>query len=251
MTSFLYGIDYSPWTERARWALDHHRVPYRFRAHVPMVGEPLLRLRVGSNGGKRVTVPFFVTENEKLADSLDIILHADRVGTRPKLVRDLEETRRWRDRIEVGLSSVRARVTAAVLADPEALRESAMAVSPAFLAGAMRPMAAMGARFIVRKYGAALDDPKKHDDAMRSVAEEIRAALKTRDVIGGEQLSAVDLLAATFLQGLRAPDAPHLHLGPAVAKAWGHEQLAREYADLVGWRDRLYASRFERARDRD
>lgn len=42
----LVAIDYSPWSEKARWALDARRVPYREEAYLPMIGEPRLRLRL-------------------------------------------------------------------------------------------------------------------------------------------------------------------------------------------------------------
>ncbi len=37
----LIGLHYSPWTEKARWALDRQRVPYAFEEHLPMLGEML------------------------------------------------------------------------------------------------------------------------------------------------------------------------------------------------------------------
>ena len=45
MSRTLYGLSLSPWTERARWALDHHGVAYDYHEHVPMLGEVLLRMK--------------------------------------------------------------------------------------------------------------------------------------------------------------------------------------------------------------
>ena len=42
----LYGIAYSPWTAKARWALDHHKIPYRYREHLILFGMPELRWRL-------------------------------------------------------------------------------------------------------------------------------------------------------------------------------------------------------------
>ena len=53
----LYGVGYSPWTERARWALDHHRIAYRYREHLPMLGEPMLRRRARAAGQAKPTAP--------------------------------------------------------------------------------------------------------------------------------------------------------------------------------------------------
>ena len=35
----LYGLSYSPWTEKARWALLHHRILFRYVEHAPMRDE--------------------------------------------------------------------------------------------------------------------------------------------------------------------------------------------------------------------
>ena len=43
MATTLYSIPYSPWSMRARWALDHHRIPHRSREWVPLLTEPVLR----------------------------------------------------------------------------------------------------------------------------------------------------------------------------------------------------------------
>ena len=41
----LYGLTQSAWTEKARWALEHHGIAYRYHEHVPVLGEVLLRLK--------------------------------------------------------------------------------------------------------------------------------------------------------------------------------------------------------------
>ena len=35
----LYSLVYSPWSEKARWALDHHRIAYRRVRYEPVIGE--------------------------------------------------------------------------------------------------------------------------------------------------------------------------------------------------------------------
>jgi len=35
----LVGIPFSPWSEKARWALDVRRVPYRKVTYAPLLGE--------------------------------------------------------------------------------------------------------------------------------------------------------------------------------------------------------------------
>ena len=43
MTARLVTLHVSPFSERARWALDHHGIAYRVDPHTPFLGEPRLR----------------------------------------------------------------------------------------------------------------------------------------------------------------------------------------------------------------
>ena len=58
----LLGLPYSPWSEKARWALDARRVPYREVTYAPLLGEPALRLKLKRWRGN-VTVPV-LTDDE-------------------------------------------------------------------------------------------------------------------------------------------------------------------------------------------
>ena len=81
----LYVIHHSPWSERARWALLHHKLRFEEREHVPLIGELSLRMRAKNTKGK-VSVPLLVDdEGESVQGSLAIGEHADRIGKRAKL----------------------------------------------------------------------------------------------------------------------------------------------------------------------
>jgi glutathione S-transferase len=80
----LVGEYFSPWTEKARWALDHHRLEYRYREHVPLLGEALLRVRADRLTG-RVSVPLLITDTGPILDSFAIAQHADRIGRGARL----------------------------------------------------------------------------------------------------------------------------------------------------------------------
>src|SRR5580693_10652149 len=75
MTLQLYGMRFSPYSEKARWALDHHRVSFQWHEHVPMAGELALRMRAGSLG-KKASVPLAVDGDVVLRDSVAIARHA-------------------------------------------------------------------------------------------------------------------------------------------------------------------------------
>ncbi len=55
--------------------------------------------------------------------------------------------------------------------------------------------------------------------------------------------SYADIVMATLLQGVSPVADRFLALGPATRAAWTREGLAREYADLLEWRDRLYEAK--------
>ena len=84
-TPKLVSLSYSSLSERARWALDHHRIAYQIIDHVPVVGE--LRLRRLASGKKgRVTAPLLITDDATLCDSWDIARYADAHGVSSKLL---------------------------------------------------------------------------------------------------------------------------------------------------------------------
>ncbi|MCA9643581.1 MAG: glutathione S-transferase [Myxococcales bacterium] len=240
MSRTLYGLAYSPWTERARWALDHHRIPHRYREHLILIGEPSLRWRSRNAGTSKASVPLFVDGDLAIGDSLAIAQHADAVGRGAPLGTDHPDFAAFSARVETALQAARALVTAAILADPEALRESARAAAPEALTPMMRPVAATAARFIARKYSADLKADDRNRASIREVLTELRQRRAETPYLQGEHFSAFDIWAATLLQGVRPVAHTYIKLSPAVERAWTQPELAREFEDLISWRNRIY-----------
>jgi len=71
----LVGEAYSPFSEKARWALDHHRIPYAYREHYPLIGELSLRLRARRLKG-RVSTPLLLAPEGPVLDSFAIAMSA-------------------------------------------------------------------------------------------------------------------------------------------------------------------------------
>lgn len=236
----LYGAAYSPWTERARWALDHHRIAHQYHEHVPMLGEFLLRAKAKVPRGQRTTVPLFIDEHgARYMDSIAIILRSDEGQSRP-LTKDSSALRELAAIVETALDASRARVTSRILADPEAQRESAKAAVPGFLVGFAAPVAALGAKFIAKKHGVRLGHEQENIDVLRGVLRELRSRVRLDQPPTRDTLTSSDILIATLLQTVQPVDASHITLGPALRRAWGEPSLAREFADLVAWRDAAY-----------
>ena len=231
----LFSLHVSPWSEKARWALDHHRIAYELVEHVPMLGEPRLRLAAGRLLGK-VTVPLLVDGDLVVGDSLEIARHADRVGAGATLFPVGEEAAitRFSDLSNELMTVARGRVLARTIADREAQRESLPRALPDLLA----PMAATGAAFLARKYGAR-DEGAVGDAKMRRLLEEVRAALGERETLLSS-FSYADIALAASLQILSPVADRHWRLGPATRRVWGNAALSVDFGDLLRWRDTVY-----------
>jgi glutathione S-transferase len=125
----LYVIHHSPWSERARWALRHHRIDFEEREHVPLIGELALRSRSRKPG--KVSVPLLLDGDEAISGSLEIGAYVDAKGKRAKLFPDGSEPRirALHEALEDPLSAARERFVRDLATDAEAQLE----VVPSFL----------------------------------------------------------------------------------------------------------------------
>lgn len=244
VTRTLWGLNYSPWTEKARWALDHHGVSYQYREHLPLLGEPGLRWRTrGRPAGAPASVPLLLDDDGVHGHSDDIARRAEAIGSgaplfRPELDGDIRRLCEAGDR---ALQAARALVVAAIEASPEAQVESLPPFMPGAIRPAMRGVARQGASFLARKYNSGARSLADHEAALARWCEEIEATLDGRDYLLGDALSYADLATAVAINGF-APLRERFFAGsPATARAWTRAALVEQYGALVGWRDRLYA----------
>ncbi|HEU4577701.1 MAG TPA: glutathione S-transferase [Polyangiaceae bacterium] len=235
----LYSLFLSPWSERARWVLEHHGLPYRKIEHIPFLGERRLRRVLGNPAG-RVTVPVLIADGQVLKDSWEIALYADRVGHGAPLIADAQAVvRRWHDRVEQALSAGRSLTIARTLADDRALDETVAA--PRLLRPLVRPIGRQMLRWFARKYALELDPARAAAAAQpaREVLDQLRRELGGGDYLLG-RFSYADIIAASLLQGVSPVSDRFLRIGPATRRAWTQRELANTYSDLIAWRDRLY-----------
>lgn len=230
MTAKFVAIPYSPWSEKARWALDHHQVSYREETYLPYLGEVSLRWRIKRPLG-RVSVPVFLDGETTLTDSFEIVRHADRVGGSAPLLDDHAAT--WNARSEAALAAGRVRCARALLGDPEAQTEALRGIVPKKHRKKMRFIARVAAKGLARKY------PSGPPSDTRQALLDWREALGGRPTLG-DTLSFSDIAMATVFEFVDPH--PRVARGPATRRIWGDEHLAQEFADLVEWRDALYAA---------
>ena len=238
MTMELYAIPYSPWSEKARWALDHHRADYAEVLYQPRLGERSLRKRTGKPG--KVTVPVLFDGAEAFTDSLDIARHADAVGQGAPLFppgRE-DEVVRWNAMADEALAHGRVRATIATRDTPGAWRASLpppLHRLPAFLHG---PIVRYATGYLLGKYPVEDATIPAAEARIRAACVALRGGLRGRDTLL-DGFSFADIAMAQALQFVR----PHasLPVGRSAQPCWTSEDLAAEFADLLAWRDALYA----------
>lgn len=264
----LVASNVSPWSERARWALDHHRLPFETIAHVPMLGERRLRKLAAraapgaarapiAAGRKLATVPMLLEGERVLCESWDIVVHADATGSGTRLVPPAHEPaiRAFTATADAAMESCRPLVVAALMKSPRALDETAPAFVPALLRPLLRSTAKNGTAWFARKYGLDLDDVAGHTARVRDALVALRSSLAAapasapaasssspalRYLLG--EFTYADVVMALVLQGVQPVADRHMPIGPATRGTWTLPSLAAEFADLIAWRDAVYGA---------
>ncbi|AKT41803.1 glutathione S-transferase family protein [Chondromyces crocatus] len=237
----LHHLPFSPWSEKARWALDHHRVSYETVQHVPLVGDMRLRVLLRKPRG-RVTVPILEDQGQIFPDSLSIARHAEAIGTGTPLfpAEHATQVQRWHQFSEELLNAGRG-VFALKQADDV---QAAQAALPRKLHPAVRSLLAPVARqtmnLFVAKYRIR-DSERSHRPVLERLLEGLATVLSDgRQYLVGEQLTYADLAVAPALQMVRPVDKRFMPVGPGGRKAWSNDDLAERFPQLLAWRDALY-----------
>jgi glutathione S-transferase len=274
----LLHLPYSPWSERARWALDLGQIPYQHVTYQPIFGEPRLRLALRRLRGN-VSVPvLFTDEAGVLADSFAIARYAHERGRGPRLfpgdaAGDAAITR-YNELSDRALTAGRVLALRRIRQDDEALRE----LVPRTLRRALGPVAVTVSRAAIgrtlRKYGGARQSDESALATLRQALTELRrdlaaapapstpapsiapapgtpaaatAAAPAAATAGAApkcllgEFSYADVTMAQILTFVSPATTGHLKLRPANRAAFSDAKLAAEFADLLAWRDGIYA----------
>jgi glutathione S-transferase len=237
----LIGEDFSPWTEKACWALDHHGIGYTFRQFLPLVGEPWLRVKI-RKFSKRVTVPALVEGREVFDDSYAIARRAEGLGGGPALwpAGRAAEVEAWNDASERALRAGRALFFGRLLGDDAALLDQVPPLVPGPLRRPFLPAVRATVRYLRAKHGA---DETFTAGAYRALDEALaglREALGKGDYLLGD-FSYADVAMAVVCQFVCPVDDRYIKLAPATRACWAEPGLAERHRDVIAWRDRLYA----------
>jgi glutathione S-transferase len=234
----LVGLPYSPWSEKARWALDHHQVGYRFREYSPLLGELGLRLRLGKLSGP-VSVPVLFGGAAPVPDSLAIAREAERLGRGSPLfpTDGLDAVVEWNDRSEEALAIGRGLSLDRARQSPAAKEAFLPSFVPEALRPIARPMASIGIAYVARKYRARQTGGRAE---LIAVMETLQRALRGPDSYLLGRMSYADIAMAASLQFFAPAADDHLPLAPGIRQAWTDAELVTRFADVLRWRDWLY-----------
>lgn len=231
-TLLLIGESFSPWTKKARWALEHCGLAYDYKEYTPTLSELALRWRLQQWTGA-ISVPVLFSGREVLRGSWDIANYANE--TADGRLGDMEAISPWNDLSEAALAQARTRVVRSVLENDQALEEALPAFVPRSLRRSMRFVARDAARRLDRKY-AHLVQPFALRQALERTREELARA-KGDYLLG--PFSYADIAMAVVLEVI----APIAHteppLGPVTTGFWNDPALAGEFQGLIDWRNRL------------
>ncbi len=233
----LVALHYSPWSEKARWALDHHGVDYSYEEYRILLGEPMLRLKTGKLAGK-ATVPVLFDQGEALTECWDIAHRAESVGRGDTLFPEAhrEEIRAWHERSQDACALARMRLIETIRHDRDALRAQIDAGVPKPLRSLMYPSSPLVMAWFGRKHAGSCP---ADGAALRDACKLLQKELAGRDHLFGK-LTFADISMAAMLQFVDPVADQFIELDPRIRSAWQDPQLAREYPDLLQWRDRLY-----------
>lgn len=241
----LVALPYSPWSIKARWALDHHAIEYRYEVYTPMLGEPSLRLRMGWPG-QLITVPVFFDGGTVLGDSFAIAGHAEAIGRGAKLFPEgrAADVAQWNGLSDVIARAGRALLTPRMLHSKAALIESMPRSIPPPLRRASVPAAELALKYIARKYTVRQEEAEQDRGTIRWTLRKLRESLDRGDYVLGA-LSYADIAIIAAMQMVQ-PSRVLVKIGEATHEAWTDETLAKEHGDVLAWRDRMVARHFVR-----
>jgi glutathione S-transferase len=237
----LTAMPYSPWSEKARWALDHHRVPYQYEAYTPVLGELKLRLRLRKPRG-RITVPVLNDHGTWCTDSFAIAQRAEQIGHGAPLfpAGKQSEISQWNARSEAALAAGRALTLLTMAQTPERAIAFLPFAAPQALKPLLLPVAKKALAAFIDKYHMR-EGADQHAAVLRRELDALEQALAGRRYVLGDSLTYADIAMAVVLQGVQPVDSRYMARLPGVPADAHDPELQRRYAALLKWRDDLYA----------
>lgn len=237
------SLIFSPWSEKARWALDHHRVAYKKTAFQPLLSEPGLKLRMRRFG--KLSVPLLYDGERWITDSYDIARWADDHGEGDPLQTDRPEVERFNALSERALEHARAIGLVRILDH----KTWALGLVPKNLRPLLGPLALPvarnGIKRTLRKYNSLAIPLDERRARFVDLLEELREALgdgddttEARTLL--DRFSYADIAVAQIFQMIEPKNIGGFRISSEGREGYRDPELAARFADLAAWRDALY-----------
>ena len=243
----FFGLYYSPWTVKAKWALDYCKVPYTYHEHLMIFGMPHLRCKMRRPFGD-LNLPAMVAGNERLDDSFKIAKYAHRQKPEIGLFPNGSDARiaEINALSERALSAGRAILLYNYFGKgpfyKSEIKAARLASLPKFIPAPLKvaalPLVTLALDYVRKGFATTARPRANHRAVLRGCLLEMRVLLNGRKTVL-DTFSYADLALAVVLQFASPADTRFIPLSKALRTIWGDVELAREFADLVQWRDEL------------
>lgn len=242
-TPILISIPFSPWSEKARWALDHHGIAYTKETYAPIIGELGLRRRLGRWTGK-VTVPVLFVDDLIFDDSALIAKYAEEHGQGSSLF-GADKIDVWMADAEAALDATRALNFDGLLSSEEAcltmVPKNVKQILPKSVA---LSLVKLGIKRTQNKYAGSTT--AEYSQRRQDFLERMSAQLRGESFLCGT-FSYADIVAVQVLN-LSCPveNMGGLRYRPAYRESTFDHDVASKFPDLLQWRDTLIENHRQR-----
>ncbi len=228
MTTTLYQIYYSPWSEKARWALDFVNVDYKRKNYLPFWGALPLRVATGKPF-KKITVPVIIAE-ESIVGSRAIAEHYAGDRLFHTNMEKIDQVDALANKL---MEAGRVISCEKVLSNEAAMREAA----PNFVPKSMRvKVVKFGINRIKEKYDY---QPAGAEQTIEGCLQELES-LRGGQTTFLDAFSYADIAVCCALQFVSPVAHKWIRLKPEFRTCWTMPTLASKFERLIAWRDETY-----------
>ncbi|MCG8668189.1 MAG: glutathione S-transferase N-terminal domain-containing protein [Pseudomonadales bacterium] len=233
----------SPWSEKARWALDVAGLGYQLIEHVPMVSNLRARQLAGNfNPLRKFSLPIAACGAQVMDDSYSIASYAadhNKNANVDLFPQDkLTEIQYWNDLSNRMMNILRKRALPAMKTNQTLLESNLPPLVPEALRPHLTSVSKMAISYIDRKY------PLSEEDTEQVVIEGFETLRKALNQADGDYLlgefSYADIAMAVTLQPVKPVADKYIPLDSGTRECWTDDMLIEQFPDLIEWRDRIY-----------
>jgi len=237
----LYHIDVSPWSEKARWALDLNGIDYRKVSYNPLTTPLVMRLKTG-NFFENVTLPVLVDGKARIMDSFDIAQWASENGKMKSLFPENEFVAivQWNRLSEEGLSAGRALALSRLAQNRKAKFEQLPFDVPAPLQPLFMPLIENRLKAFGNRYKFSFNHPQRYRADLDDVLEGLSRVLNDKGNYVLGEFTFADIAMAQVLQFVSPVSNRYIAVPEGLKACMQDPELAEKYSDLIAWRDNLY-----------